>query len=100
MKVIYLREILREAKKEFINLLKPLKQAEEVDAYRFYFCNLVFKKLKTEIMPYSNSMVKYGRREVFINFRKWDDVEMLLTKQFWSIVYNMELKIREKYKKQ
>ena len=95
MRVIYFKEILKEAKKEYENSLKNVKNWEDWDYYRFYLWHLVYRKLRNEIN--SHCIIKYGKKVVGVYPMRWDYLEHYITRHFWSIVYRVEYNIRDKY---
>jgi len=65
-KVIYLKDIIKETKKEYISYLKNIKDIKEWSYYRFYLWHLVRQKLGNEIREKwkkgETAYIKYGKK--------------------------------------
>jgi hypothetical protein len=99
-RVIYLRNIIKQAKKQYIQNLKSCKDWKDWNYYRFYLWNLVFKPLVKDIEDgWKNNQVvyvKYGKILLRLPVMKFDYLERLLLNKFWDKVINMEYRIRDK----
>jgi len=98
-KVIYLKDIIKQAKKEYESCLKNVKEWKDWDYYRHYLWYLVYKRLSNEIWKNGGAVcVKYRNKVIRLpaNLR-WEYKEKILLDNFWYRITQIEEKIRDKY---
>ncbi len=101
-KVIYLKDIIKQAKKEYEQYLKNIKTWKEWNYYRNYLWYLVYERLSNEINEiWKNNEVAYVKYRnklirLPVNLR-WDYKERCLIFHFAYIIDQIEYKIRDKY---
>ncbi len=101
-KVIYLKDIIKQARKEYEHYLRKVKTWKEWDYYRNYLWYLVYKRLSNEISEiWKNNevaYVKYGKKliQLPVNLR-WDYKERCLIFHFAYLIDQIEHRIRAKF---
>ncbi len=101
-RVIYLKDIIKQARKEYEQYLKSIKTWKDWDYYRNYLWYLVYERLSNEIREQwkqgNTAYVKYGKKLIRlpVNLR-WDHMEQCLIFHFAYIIDQVEYKIRDKF---
>jgi uncharacterized protein YbcI len=99
--VIYLKNIIKQAKKEYMNYLKNVENEWGWSYYRNYLWYLVYKKLSNEIEEVwktgNPAYVKYGKKVIRLPINlKSEYKERYLIFHFAWLVDQIEYRIRDK----
>jgi hypothetical protein len=100
-KVIYVKDIITQAKKEYEQCIRNTKTFEEWDYYRFDLWYLFAKRLVNEIIEgwkTGNTVcIRYRKKLIRLPIElNWELVQRCLISHFWDRVYEIENRIRAK----
>lgn len=99
--VIYLKDILREAKKQYERELKTCKDWQEYyytkGSLWYIVDKQIWDKLEEKFKNVNEVWLIYGKKRIRINKTcKWEYVHRVIIDKLWDVVYEMDCRIVSK----